>query len=240
MVIDKDKGKDIPRYLIYDIIMYNGQDISKLPFHPNRYSIIDQKVIAGRLRAIYEKRLVKEREPFSVRLKHFWDVSLSQNLLGEKFASQLSHQPDGLIFQPSKDKYCTGTSPQVLKWKPLSLNSIDFRLKIVTESGLGILSRKVGHLYVGGLKTPYGTIKISRQLKELDNSIIECKYENGQWVFMRQRVDKSYPNSFKTADSICKSIIKPITKEWLLEFIEKYRFTHDDVVLMPPPNKARR
>lgn len=240
MVIDKDKGKDIPRYLVYDVIMYDGQDVSKLPFHPDRYSIIENKIIAGRLRAMKEGRLMKEREPFSVRLKYFWDVTLSKNLLSEKFAKQLSHEPDGLIFQPAKEKYCTGVSREVLKWKPLSLNSVDFRLKIVTESGVGIVPRKVGHLYVGGLKTPYGTInKISRQLRDLDNAIIECKFENGQWVFMRQRTDKSFPNSFDTAESVCKSICKPVTKEILLDYIDKYRFVQNDTDLMPPPKQRR-
>lgn len=241
MVIDKDKGKNIPRYLVYDVIMYDGQDVSKLMFHPDRYSIIESKIIAGRLKAMKEGRLVKEREPFSVRVKYFWDVTLSKDLLGEKFAKQLSHEPDGLIFQPAKEKYCTGVSPEVLKWKPLSLNSVDFRLKIVTETGVGILPRKVGHLYVGGLKTPYGVLpKLTKQLKELDNAIIECKFDNGQWIFMRQRVDKSFPNSHNTADSVYKSINKPVTKERLLEFIEKYRFIQDDSDLMPPPNKRPR
>ncbi|KAG5318222.1 MCE1 enzyme, partial [Pseudoatta argentina] len=237
MVIDKDRGKNIPRYLVYDVIIYDGQDVSKLPFHPDRYSIIENKIIAGRLRAMKEGRLIKEREPFSVRLKYFWDVTQSKNLLGEKFAKQLSHEPDGLIFQPAKEKYCSGVCIEVLKWKPLSLNSVDFKLKIVTESGMGILPRKIGHLFVGGLNTPYGTIKITKHMRDLDNAIVECKFENGQWVFMRQRIDKSFPNSIKTAESVCKSINKPVTKERLLDYIEKYRFARDDSELMPPPNK---
>ncbi|KAL6257564.1 hypothetical protein P5V15_011138 [Pogonomyrmex californicus] len=239
MVIDKDKDKDIPRYLVYDVIMYDGQDVSKLPFHQDRYFIIEHKIIAGRQKAMKEGRLIKEREPFSVRLKYFWDVTQSKNLLGEKFAKQLSHEPDGLIFQPAKEKYCSGVSTEVLKWKPLSLNSVDFKLKIVTETGVGIVPRKIGHLYVGGLRTPYGTIKITKQIKDLDNAIIECKFENGQWVFMRQRVDKTYPNSIGTAESVCKSIIKPVTKERLLDYIDKYRFEREETDLMPPPSKKR-
>ncbi|XP_014479620.1 PREDICTED: mRNA-capping enzyme [Dinoponera quadriceps] len=246
MVIDKDGNKNIPRYLVYDVVMYDGQDVSKLPFHPDRYGTIEKQIIAGRLRAMKEGRLLKEREPFSVRLKYFWDVTQSKNLLGEKFASQLSHEPDGLIFQPAKEKYCTGPAPELLKWKPVSLNSVDFRLKIVTETGEGILPRKVGHLYVGGQKMPYGMIKMSKQIKDLDNAIVECKLENGQWVFMRQRVDKSFPNSHNTAESVCKSIFKPVTKEVLLDFIEKRRFAREDVCVRPdselmrPPAKRPR
>ena len=41
--------------------------------------------------------------------------------------------------------------------------------------------------------------QFTKALKHLDNKIIECKWENNQWVFMRERTDKSFPNAFKTA-----------------------------------------
>lgn len=52
---------------------------------------------------------------------------------------------------------------------------------------------------MGQMATPFSQIKFSRTLKDLDNKIIECKYENNQWTFMRERTDKSYPNSYNTA-----------------------------------------
>lgn len=45
----------------------------------------------------------KQREPFSVRQKDFWDVVGARKLLSPKFAQSLCHEPDGLIFQPSLD-----------------------------------------------------------------------------------------------------------------------------------------
>lgn len=33
--------------------------------------------------------------------------------------------------------YTPGTSPHVLKWKPSNMNSVDFKLKIVKETGMG-------------------------------------------------------------------------------------------------------
>ena len=50
-----------------------------------------------------EGRIRKELEPFSIRLKQFYDVVKAGSLLGEKFSKQLSHEPDGLIFQPTVD-----------------------------------------------------------------------------------------------------------------------------------------
>ena len=79
----------------------------------------------------------KTSEPFSVRKKDFWEITQATSLLGEKFARTLSHEPDGLIFQPAKEPYVAGRCDEVLKWKPLDMNSVDFRLKIVKEEGEG-------------------------------------------------------------------------------------------------------
>ena len=242
MVIDIDKsdGKKYPRYLAYDVVMYDGKDVSEYPFEPNRYKIIEKEIIGGRKRAFQEGKLNREREPFSVRLKNFYELNQTANILGEKFAKQLSHEPDGLIFQPAEEPYVTGQSDDVLKWKPESLNSVDFKLKIVTESGLGLVPKKIGYLYVGGQRdVPFATMKVTKQIKELNNKIIECKFENNQWIFMRERTDKSFPNSYNTAKAVCESIVNPVTKEKLLDYIRKHQFRPKDSDLMPPPNRAR-
>ena len=124
--------------------------------------------------------------------------------------------------------YLTYSSTQILKWKPASMNSVDFRLQvgkchqptesllrfklqIVREEGLGLLPKTVGHLFVGQSKdydarTPFSQIKVNKELKELNGKIIECKWENDQWVFMRERTDKSFPNGFNTAMGVIESI----------------------------------
>lgn len=59
--------------------------------------------IEPRNNAMRHGLIVKEREPFSVRPKFFWDVTQAGALLAPKFANSLAHEPDGLIFQPSLD-----------------------------------------------------------------------------------------------------------------------------------------
>lgn len=199
MVIDVVGGERIPRYLVYDIIKFEGQEVGKAPFHPVRLQCIQDEVVGPRNAAIAEGRINKAAEPFGVRRKDFWDVTTAAGLLGDKFARQLSHEPDGLVFQPSRDPYIAGRCDHVLKWKPLNMNSVDFRLKLVREGGEGVVPRRIGYLYVGQLDRPFGKIKYSGAIKELNNKIVECKYENSQWVFMRERTDKSFPNSYTTA-----------------------------------------
>jgi mRNA-capping enzyme len=69
----------------------------------------------------------------------------------------------------------------------------------ITVHTFRILKSKVGCLFVGGLDHPFAYMKVNKTLKELNNKIIECKYQNSQWVFMRERTDKSLPNSYSTA-----------------------------------------
>lgn len=64
------------------------------------------------------------------------------------------------------------------------------------------LVETVGYLYVGQSDQFYGKLKSVKGLKHLDNKIVECKYEPGGWVFMRERTDKSFPNSFNTAEGL--------------------------------------
>jgi mRNA-capping enzyme len=103
-----------------------------------------------------------------------------------------------------------------------------------------ILKSKVGYLYVGGMDRPFAQMRVNKTLKELNNKIVECKYQDNQWIFMRERTDKSFPNSYNTATAVCNSIRDPVTTDRLLEFIERHRWTQSDQDLMPPPSKVPR
>ncbi|XP_041969031.1 mRNA-capping enzyme [Aricia agestis] len=224
MVIDKSYGVDKARYLCYDIIRFEDMNVGREPFFPVRLSCIQKEIIRPRDNAIINGTIKKEEEPFRVALKQFWDVSLAHQLLSERFTRTLAHEPDGLIFQPSKDPYIAGACDQVLKWKPPDMNSIDFLLKIVEIKKEGMLPEKLGYLYVNGFDKPFAAMKSTKALRPYDNKIVECKYENGQWKFMRERTDKSYPNKYETAMAVWESIRHPVTKDYLLSFIDQYTY----------------
>ncbi|KAK2156753.1 hypothetical protein LSH36_206g04070 [Paralvinella palmiformis] len=254
MIIDKVDDKPIPRYLIYDIIKFEGIDVGGTELS-RRFLCINKELIGPRHELIKQGRLDRMKEPFSVRAKFFWEISTVKNILDGKFSQELSHEIDGLIFQPEPDPYLSGRCLSVLKWKPPNMNSVDFKLKIVREEKTGMLPETKGYLFVGQYEPPLAEIKVTKELKEFDNKIIECSWDPtaNQWKFMRQRTDKSFPNSYSTAMGVCESIKNPITKERLFEFIEKYGWRpkpqkrpHDpsqhtassDRELMPPPVKA--
>lgn len=223
MVIDKVESQPYPRYLVYDIIKFEGLEVGKTDFD-RRMLCINKEIIGVRNQAIQERKIDKSTEPFGVRAKQFFDVLMTKELLGDKFVKQLSHEIDGLIFQPTQDGYIPGRCMEVLKWKPPSLNSVDFKLLIVKEQQEGMIPATKGYLYVGGHDNPLGEIKLNKELRKLDKKIIECTFENNQWKFLRERTDKSFPNSYDTAIAVCKSIRQPVTKERLLDFIEHHRY----------------
>ncbi|XP_004696307.1 mRNA-capping enzyme isoform X2 [Echinops telfairi] len=247
MIIDKVNGQAVPRYLIYDIIKFNAQPVGDCDFN-TRLQCIEREIINPRHEKMKTGLIDKTQEPFSVRNKPFFDIYASRKLLEGNFAKEVSHEMDGLIFQPI-GKYKPGRCDDILKWKPPSLNSVDFRLKITRMGGEGLLPQNVGLLYVGGYERPFAQIKVIKELKQYDNKIIECKFENNSWVFMRQRTDKSFPNAYNTAMAVCNSISNPVTKEMLFEFIDRCTATFQgqkrkhhldpDTELMPPPPPKR-
>ncbi|XP_028402257.1 mRNA-capping enzyme-like [Dendronephthya gigantea] len=222
LVMDKNDDQLTPRYLIYDIVRFQGQAIGKMS-HDVRMRCIDIDIIGPRNNAVKAGTLDKRNEPFSIRSKQFFPVEKSEWILKE-FSPKLTHETDGLVFNAVDEEYIPGPCPGLLKWKPHTLNSVDFQLHITTVQQEGCLKEKVGALRVGGYDQAVGFIKITNELKNLDKKIIECTYNGKEWVFMRQREDKSYPNSYATAQSVCQSIKKPVTQEWLLEVVQKHRF----------------
>lgn len=232
MILDTVNSASMPRFLVYDIVIFEGMEVGKTDFN-RRLLCIEKEIVGARNLKAQHGQLDKTKEPFSVRMKPFWDVVTARKILDGDFASQVSHEVDGLVFQPVPDAYKPGRCSDVLKWKPPELNSVDFKLVIAVTGGIGLLNTKKALLYVTGLDTPFGEMKYTKDLKDLDKKIIECCFDPtiNSWKFMRQRTDKSFPNHFSTAKAVCDSIRFPVTKELLFRVTEVERW-------MPPVKPA--
>uniref|UniRef100_UPI00358ED781 mRNA-capping enzyme isoform X2 n=1 Tax=Myxine glutinosa TaxID=7769 RepID=UPI00358ED781 len=222
MIIDKVNGQSMPRFLIYDIVKFATQPVGECDFR-RRLLCIDREIIKPRHEKMKLGLIDRAREPFSIRAKPFWDISQARNLLEGKFAKQV---------------YQAGRCVNMLKWKPPSMNSVDFRLKITKVGGQGFLVQNLGLLFVGQLDTPLSQMKVTKELRQYDNKIIECKFVNNEWVFMKQRLDKSFPNSYETAIGVCKTITHPINKEVLFKMIDQVEKKRSQVSSSPQPLPA--
>uniref|UniRef100_A0A915DGR4 mRNA-capping enzyme n=1 Tax=Ditylenchus dipsaci TaxID=166011 RepID=A0A915DGR4_9BILA len=201
--VQKDSVKKcVPRLLIYDIISFEGKDVSKKNFS-KRFDIIKEELIDPRIEAMKRGAIRRDSEPMSIRRKDFYLIGATSKFFEEKFLNSIGHEIDGLIFQPEVLPYMPGPCQQLLKWKPPEKCSIDVKLVIQGE---------VGNLYILGMNVPLGKITVTDQLKKRDNKIIECIYDvpSKTWKFLRQRNEKTKPNDFEAALTILNAINSPV------------------------------
>ncbi|CAF0976501.1 unnamed protein product [Brachionus calyciflorus] len=232
-VMDQDpsSNRKIPRFLIYDVVKFENEMMGQQNFDL-RMQCIDRELIQPRYKALSSGKINREMEPFSVRKKDFFPLMETKKLISPEFAKKLAHGIDGLIYQPVDDPYKCGRCDSILKWKPPSMNSVDFRLDIVEFQEIGGLPEKIGYLYVNGFDKPFSNMKVTKAMRDLNGKIIECRWWENRWDFMRERTDKSYPNHYNTAMAVCESIKNPITEERLMEIVyDVERRRH----MQPPP-----
>ncbi|GAB0094237.1 hypothetical protein DMENIID0001_094970 [Sergentomyia squamirostris] len=217
-VFDRVGLKLYPRFLIFDIIHINGQNVSKQSFLPVRSDCILQEIIRPREEAFKQGLLDKATEPFSVRQKSFYELSHAESLLSPSFTKQLGHKSRGLVFQSTLDPYTPGTSPSCLRWKPKHKISVDFRLQICTEGSNS--RKKIGLLWLEDSDAPVGMISSVSTLEHCHNKVVECLYVDGQWNASRLRPEKVTEDSFRVYLSVWSSLRNCVDSQSLCAFIK--------------------
>jgi len=130
--------------------------------------------------------------------------------------TRLPHATDGIIFTRVDAPYIVGTNSNIVKWKPNSLNSVDFIIKPSQNEG-------IYNLFTKNLKIieKFGEIEIfDEEQKEIikynQNLIAECCYLEGKWKIHKIRTDKDTPNTTLVAQRVFKSISDNVTVEELI------------------------
>lgn len=244
MVIDTDPelGTKLPRFLIYDIIVINGTNRILRKDFKMRFDAIKEQVVDVRHRATHAGIINRAREPFGIRRKDFYNLSATEKVMN----MNTGHEHDGLIFQPIPLPYTGGQCDHILKWKPPHLNSIDFKCQVAKITEMGCLPETYAMMYVGGhppvmfAKQQLKRSQISA-FREYDGKIVECTLgSDRQWKVLRIRTDKSHPNSHRTAESVLKSIMEPVTKDFVLNLVHSVCMRHTEQEKrkgnMPPPS----
>ncbi|KAK0550807.1 Dcp1p-Dcp2p decapping enzyme complex alpha subunit [Tilletia horrida] len=130
LVLDYDRqmGKHNLVLLLFDCIVLDGENLASRPLL-KRYGRLQQFVHAP-----YEKHKARDEafrrsQPFQIQVKK---MELSYGVVDvlRNHIPNLKHGNDGLIFTCANDPYVFGTDKKILKWKPPSENSIDFRVRL--------------------------------------------------------------------------------------------------------------
>ncbi|GAQ88422.1 mRNA capping enzyme family protein [Klebsormidium nitens] len=214
-------AKQERRFLVYDIMLLNGQALAQLPFS-QRFPLILSEVIAPRKKdEALNRKYDYTVEPFRVRRKDFYELQATPKLL-KQTVPKLSHEADGLIFQGWDDKYVTRTFEGLLKWKYAHMNSVDFLFKVEPD-GKQHLYLTEGKERLRELEGATVHFADGEDPASFHDKIIECARgtEPGSWSYMRVRTDKSHPNAYAVYLKVLNSIRDNITEEKILQTIDE-------------------
>ena len=202
-------------FYAFDILFFNGKDIRNLMLRDRLIKIQELQKLAP---VIKMKKFIYE------------NVFLGSKMIMSKINDN-PYENDGLIFTPMNTTY---NDSLILKWKPHTLNTIDF-YSIKTTNNTWILYVQNENNQI----TPFNMVndRLSQAIfddKLIDsttnesyksNTVIEYKWD-GKWIPLRTRWDKTinpkkHGNFKNVAINIWNNINNPITEQELFTYNEE-------------------
>ncbi|GMK55809.1 hypothetical protein CspeluHIS016_0208650 [Cutaneotrichosporon spelunceum] len=229
--IDPRTKKQTLRFYAFDCLVLGGENVMKKPL-VKRYARLRDWVIAPMKRALHRFPEWKANAPFEIVAKP-QELSYCVRQVLDTHIPQLQHGHDGLIFTCAESEYVTGTDPKILKWKPPSENSIDFRIDLRFPLGhdgeADTFAKPVFLLteWMGGDKYEFFDEmevdddeweKMKDSGEEYHGRIVECVWSRERQAFrmMRFRDDKPHGNHKSTVDKVLESIADGVEMEGVL------------------------
>jgi mRNA guanylyltransferase len=259
-----DDGTTQLKYLVFDCMVLDGQSLMHRTLD-KRLAYFKEKVLKP-YNAMYKKYPEeKQHRIFAVEDKST-QVSYGIEMMFREIIPKVKkiHGNDGLIFTCRSTPYKIGTDEHILKWKPPSENTIDFRMRLefpllepdtddeadgVVEPYYDYDAMPIFHLFVLHNNNEYrifGEMHVMPSewdgLKALqmplDDTIVECYQDNnGRWRYMRFREDKKDANHISTVEKVLESIQDRVTEDDLIRAAPaiKTAWKKRQATVRPPP-----
>lgn len=208
---------------IFDICIYAGTDLRGKEQYNLRARLDMAKLICDNLempKRIFMKTFIWNMEELPELVKK---VSATNNEDGL--------ERDGLIFTPVNESYPIRPGwDTLLKWKPPSMNSVDFQVVFAQNSEVTPQNSARVSLHVGqpdNSTVPFAPC--SRLVADeptmaslWDGCIAECVFSNTDkaWNILRVRQDKVKPNYIRVAQNVWDSLQDPVEIEDLVNIMD--------------------
>ncbi|KAF8844897.1 mRNA capping enzyme [Paxillus ammoniavirescens] len=238
LVIDVDpmSKKETLRYLAFDCLVFDNENVMARPLD-RRYGRLKERFYRPWSNTMKELPQIASRIPFDIKVK---EINFSYGIEAVfQAVPTLQHGNDGLIYTCVETPYLAGTDPNILKWKPPSENSIDFKLVLRFSPSKSNPSQPDFHtkpffglhVYCGEERgqakyEPYDELfvedaeweKMKLSGEQYDDRIVEVHWDSelGRWRMMRFRDDKPHGNFRTVVDNIIQSIADGVEKSALL------------------------
>ncbi|KAG0307304.1 Dcp1p-Dcp2p decapping enzyme complex alpha subunit [Dissophora globulifera] len=222
LVTDREpNGQVVVRYLAFDLLAYRGNNILAKPLTSRLARL--QNEFVGPYREMLRKASPEfiNSQPFKVSLKEM-QLSYGIEKMFREVIPNLKHGSDGLIFTSAIAPYVPSTNTKMLKWKPPSENTVDFKLTLEfrNQNGAQNSPQKPQFLlfeWKGGQDyAPFGQMIVDDDQWErwqststqLQNRIVEVNYSPSHqgWRFFRFRDDKEHGNHSSVVKKVVESI----------------------------------
>ena len=243
LVLDKlADGTTQPKYLVFDCMVLDGNSLMNRTLD-KRLAYFKERIFDPYKQLLNAYPEEKQYMHFIVELKSM-QFSYAIEMMFRQILPSLPHGNDGLIFTCRMTDYKAGTDPNILKWKPESENSVDFRLCLdfpqihpdeqdraegITEPYYDYDALPICNLHVnvgkGEEDSWYSTMFLEpsewESLKSLNqplnDRIVECYMDSRKhWRYMRFRDDKTVANHSSTVESVIESIMDRVTEKDLI------------------------
>ena len=193
-------------FIIHDGVLVGGTRINKLT-HDDRLNSITRFLNNNTINS----------DEYTFVTKKFYKFSELNNFIENEYKNK-NYSNDGIIFMPNKLPVMSGTQYSMLKWKPPTKHTCDFLIKEDGESfGAYVYHLKSITLFANiNFLNESGKLFINTTKKlnnYKDNCILECVYENNNFVPLVIRTDKSHCNSLRTVERTLFNINENITLE---------------------------
>ncbi|OCF40157.1 mRNA guanylyltransferase [Kwoniella heveanensis CBS 569] len=242
LVIDVDPktGAETLRFYAFDCLVLNGENIMKKPLL-SRYGRLRDWVIKPFEQSLSKYPEWRDALPFQVVAKE-QELSYHLGHVLKVHIPKLQHGHDGLIFTCVESEYVPGTDEKILKWKPPSENSIDFKLELrfppsphnPSEPDYYAKPEFLLHTWLGGDQHEFYDHmgmeddeweKFKESGEQLDDQVVEVCWdtERGYWRMMRIRDDKNNANHKSIMQKILISIEDGVEIEALLSRTDAIR-----------------
>ncbi|KAG8978443.1 Dcp1p-Dcp2p decapping enzyme complex alpha subunit [Tulasnella sp. 425] len=236
LVLDVDPvtRRETLRLLAFDCLAVDGTRIMEKSL-TSRYGKLQQWVFKPFAAMLSQFPNLAADLPFDLQVKRMERSYSIASVLNEVIP-KLQHGHDGLVYTCATTRYVVGTDDTLLKWKPPSENSVDFKLELrfppskTHPDGLDYYSKPTFVLlaWAGGNKYDYfDTMQVSEdeweRMKEtgeqFDDRVVEVvwNFAERNWKILRFRDDKKHGNHRDVVTSVIESIQDGVEVDALLQ-----------------------
>ncbi|KAB5595689.1 MRNA guanylyltransferase [Ceratobasidium theobromae] len=236
---DPETKKETLNLLVFDCIVGDAQNLMSKSL-TSRYGRLREWVIKPYQTMLREHPSMKAVQPFGIQEKEM-QRSYSIEMVLQTIPN-LKHGNDGLIFTCAESGYVIGTDQRILKWKPPSENSIDFKLELRFPPMPGRPSEPDYTakptfqllMWMGGdAYEHFDTMLVDDAQweswkasgEQYDDRVVEVTWNKAtqNWIWHRFRDDKDHGNHHSVVDKILESIRDGVEAEQLISHANTIR-----------------